>query len=84
LKDTRGSRAGITSEEARYISGDLYKMVLSAATRARELKQGAAKKVITDSGPSVTAMEEIEAGVIPGDYFYKTVFKSEKKQKNDG
>jgi DNA-directed RNA polymerase subunit K/omega len=58
-------------------------MILSAASRARELKKGAAKKVITDSGPMVTALEEIEAGVIPGDYFMKFI-KVRKKVKNDG
>jgi DNA-directed RNA polymerase omega subunit len=51
--------------------GNKFDMVLIAAARARELKRGYARQVNTDNGPIVTALQEIEAGLVGRDYLKK-------------
>ena len=51
--------------------GNKFDMVLIAAARARELKRGYACQVKTDNGPIVTALQEIEAGLVGRDYLKK-------------
>ena len=51
--------------------GNKFDMVLIAAARARELKRGYASHVKTDNGPIVTALQEIEAGLVGRDYLKK-------------
>jgi DNA-directed RNA polymerase omega subunit len=51
--------------------GNKFDMVLIAAARARELKRGYASYVKTDNGPIVTALQEIEAGLVGRDYLKK-------------
>jgi len=51
--------------------GNKFDMVLIAAARARELKRGDARRVNTDNGPIVTALQEIEAGLVGREYLKK-------------
>jgi DNA-directed RNA polymerase subunit omega len=56
--------ARITSEKAAQMAGNRYDLVLMAAQRARELKRGHRAKLQSTNGPQVTAIREIEAGLI--------------------
>jgi len=69
------SRARYTSEEAALMVGSRFDLVLIASARVRELKRGHLPKLITKAGPTVTALQEIEAGLIGRDYL-KRVRKS--------
>jgi DNA-directed RNA polymerase omega subunit len=51
--------------------GNKFDMVLIAAARARELKRGDIRRVKTDNGPIVTALQEIEAGLVGREYLKK-------------
>jgi len=51
--------------------GNRFDMVLVAAQRARELRRGSAKMVNTPNGHVVTALQEIEAGLVGRDYLRK-------------
>jgi len=62
------SRARYTSEEAAQMVGSRFDLVLIASARVRELKRGHLPKLITKAGPTVTALQEIEAGLIGRDY----------------
>jgi DNA-directed RNA polymerase subunit K/omega len=62
MKDQTQSGAGLSNENTRAAVGNMYMIPVLAATRYRELKQGHPKRVITNSGPKVTALEELEAG----------------------
>jgi DNA-directed RNA polymerase subunit omega len=67
----RNNMARVTSQLAAEMIGSKYDLVLIASVRARELKRGAAPKVICDNGPAVTALREIEAGLIGREYLRK-------------
>ena len=62
------SRARYTSEEAVDQVGNRFDLVLIAAARVRELKKGHMPKVTTKAGPIVTALQEIEKGLVGRDY----------------
>ena len=51
--------------------GNKFDMVLIAAARTRELKRGDAKRVNTNNGPIVSALQEIEAGLVGREYLKK-------------
>ena len=51
--------------------GNKFDMVLIAAARARELKRGDAKRVNTNNGPIVSALQEIESGLVGREYLKK-------------
>ena len=53
-----------TSQDAVNKFGNRYAMIIAAAARARELKRGAAPLIKTNSSPILTALKEIEAGLI--------------------
>ena len=72
------SRARYTSEEAVTQVGNRFDLVLIAAQRVRELKNGHRPKLTTKAGSTVTALEEIEAGLIGRDYL-KRIGNSRKK-----
>jgi DNA-directed RNA polymerase subunit omega len=55
--------ARITSQEAAKMIGSQFDLILVAAQRARELRNGSAPKVETKNGPCVTALKEIEQGL---------------------
>lgn len=60
--------AHITSQLAVDAVGNRYDLVLIAALRAKELKMGAEPKISTKSGSTVTALREIEQGLIGREY----------------
>lgn len=63
--------ARLTSEVAAEQIGGRYDLVLVASRRARELNRGWKSLMPTTNGPVVTALREIEAGLIGRDYLYK-------------
>ena len=62
------SRARYTSEEAAHMVGSRFDLVLIAAQRVRELKRGHRSTLNTKAGPTVTALQEIEAGLVGREY----------------
>lgn len=62
------SRARYTSEEAVNQVGNRFDLVLIASQRVRELKKGYRPKLTTKSGVIVTALEEIEKGLVGREY----------------
>jgi DNA-directed RNA polymerase subunit omega len=72
--------ARITSQKAAEAVGNRFDLVLIAAARVRELKRGHAAKVLCDNGPMVTALREIEAGLVGREYLKKVGIRYEKKE----
>ena len=62
------SRVRYTSEEAVNQVGNRFDLILIAAQRVRELKRGHRPKLTTKAGTTVTALQEIEAGLVGRDY----------------
>lgn len=58
----------ISSEKAVEKIGNRYNLILIASMRARELTNGHLPKVKTKHGPILTALTEIEEGLISKDY----------------
>ena len=77
--------ARLTSERAAAAVGNKYDLVLIAARRVRELKRGWLPKVQCKNDLPVTALREIEAGLIGRDYLLKprTLDRREKPPEND-
>jgi DNA-directed RNA polymerase subunit omega len=63
--------ARLTSELAAKQIGGKYDLVLVAARRARELNRGWRPLIKCNNGMAVTALREIEAGLIGRDYLRK-------------
>lgn len=63
--------ARLTSEVAARQVGGKYDLILIAARRARELNRGWKPLLRSTNGPVVTALREIEAGLIGRDYLLK-------------
>lgn len=63
--------ARLTSQLAAKQVGSQYDLVLIAARRARELNRGWAPKVQCDNSLTVTALREVEAGLVGRDYLLK-------------
>ena len=70
------SRARYTSEEAANAVGNRFDLVLIASQRVRELKRGHRSTLTTKAGPTVTALMEIEKGLVGRDYL-KRIRKSQ-------
>ena len=79
--DVRGRTAGLTSEHAVEALGNRYDLVLVASQRARELRRGHAPKIVTKYGAMVTAILEIEEGLVGNDYLHRI---SNTAKKNKG
>lgn len=64
---------GRSAEEAKNMVGNRYDLVLITAIRTRELRRGQRTKltVVPKNGPVVTAMKEIESGLVGRDYLKK-------------
>lgn len=62
---------GISSEAAVAAVGNRYNLVLIASRRARELSRGDAPKLPSRRGNLVTALREVEAGLIGTEYLVK-------------
>ncbi len=75
--------AKVTSEKAVQEIGNRFNLVLAAAQRARELKNGSMQRVSgKDHSPTVTALREIEEGKYTwNDYLSKV--KSKKRRDID-
>ena len=58
----------ISSEKAVQAVGNRYDLVLIAAARVRELKRGHQPKLTTINKEAVTALREIEEGLVGRDY----------------
>ena len=78
--DVRGRTAGLTSEHAVEALGNRYDLVLIASQRARELRRGHAPKIVTKYGAMVTAILEIEEGLVGNDYLHR-IANTNKKNK---
>ncbi|NDA79062.1 MAG: DNA-directed RNA polymerase subunit omega [Actinobacteria bacterium] len=64
--------ARYTSQRAAAQIGNKFDMVLIAAARARELRRGKRSLLIEDTAtPTVTALQEIENGLIGREYLRK-------------
>ena len=72
------SRVRYTSEEAVNQVGNRFDLILIAAQRVRELKKGHRAKLTTKAGAVVTALEEIEAGLVGRDYLKRIDTKRKK------
>ena len=73
--------ARISSEKAVQQVGNRYDLVLIASARARELKRGHKPKLNTKHGSSLTALTEIEEGLIGREYL-KRISDDTRKSKN--
>ena len=77
--------ARITSDAAALAVGNKYDLVLIASRRVRELKRGWLPRVQCNNDLPVTALREIEAGLIGRDYLLKprTLDRKERPPEND-
>jgi len=73
--------ARITSEVASNKIGSKYDMILIAAVRARELSRGYKSTLGEKNRPIVTAIKEIEQGIIGREYLRKVKNASKTKRK---
>jgi DNA-directed RNA polymerase subunit omega len=78
--------ARLTSELAAKAVGNKYDLVLIAARRVRELKRGWHPLVSCKNDLPVTALREIEAGLIGRDYLLKprTLDRKERPPETEG
>lgn len=70
--------ARITSQKAAEAVGNRFDLVLIASIRARELKRNYKSKIVCNNGPMVTALREIEEGLVGRDYLKKVGIRYEK------
>jgi DNA-directed RNA polymerase omega subunit len=61
--------------------GNRYDLVLVAAQRVRELRRGHAPKIVSKYGPMVTAILEIEEGVVGNEYLLRETTEDRHRQK---
>ena len=73
--------ARISSEKAVNQVGNRYDLILIASQRVRELSKGHRPKLSTNNGPTVTALTEIEEGLIGRDYLKRVKPSQQKKDK---
>jgi DNA-directed RNA polymerase subunit omega len=69
----------ISSEKAVNQVGNRYDLVLIASQRVRELRNGHRPKVATKTGPVLTALTEVEEGLVGRDYL-KRIKPSQQKR----
>ncbi len=60
--------AKISSEKAVQMVGNRFDLVLIAAVRQRELMRGHKPKIVSDDGPHLVALQEIEQGLVDREY----------------
>ena len=60
--------ARISSEQAVNQVGNRYDLILIASARIRELRKGHQPKLVTKHGKSLTALKEIEEGLVGREY----------------
>jgi DNA-directed RNA polymerase omega subunit len=71
MKHSNDRTAGLNSQVAVEAVGNRYDLVLIGARRVRELGRGDRPKLNVKHGHAVTAMLEIEAGLVTKDYLYR-------------
>ena len=64
--------ARLTSDKAVEAVGNRYDLVLIASRRTRELTHGYRPMIASKNGPMVTALREIEQGLVSRDYLKKS------------
>ncbi len=74
---------GRTGQKAAEVIGGRYDAVLIAANRIRELNRGDAPKIERRYGVRVTALQEIEAGLVGYELFGKTYKISNRHERRD-
>jgi len=74
------SRARYTSEDAVSMVGNRFDLVLIASQRVRELRNGHRAKLTTKAGPVVTALQEIEKGLVGREYLKRLATKKLPKE----
>jgi len=62
---------GLTSEDAVRAVGNRFDLVLIASRRVRELNSGYTSTLNTGRGTTLTALHEIEKGLVGRDYLLK-------------
>jgi DNA-directed RNA polymerase subunit omega len=67
--------ARISSEKAVEQIGNRYDLILVASQRVRELRNGHRPKLDIKHGPVVTALTEIEEGLVGKDYLKRIRYK---------
>jgi len=77
---TTESRVRYTSQTAVDMIGNRYDLVLIASARVRELQQGHKPKIQTTNSRVVTALLEVEAGLVGREYLKKVRDSSESKK----
>jgi DNA-directed RNA polymerase subunit omega len=71
INKTKFSPQNIDTDKCVANIGNRFELVLVASARVRELRRGHAKQVIGLNSPTITALQEIEAGLIGRDYLRK-------------
>ena len=72
--------ARISSEKAANAVGNRYDLILIASQRVRELKNGHRPKLSTKNGATLTALEEIEEGLVGREYLKRIRDEAESKR----
>lgn len=67
----RSQAHGLTSQDAVAQIGNRFDLVLVAAQRVRELADGAVKMTHSRHGHTLTALKEIEEGLVGREYLLK-------------
>ena len=82
---TNTDTAGLTSEAAVAAIGNRYDLVLVGARRMRELGRGDRPRVnsTVKHSPAVTAMMEIEAGLVTRNYLFKEIDPEPRRRHRD-
>ena len=73
--------AGLTSEAAVRALGNRYDLILVGARRMRELGRGDQPRVLSKHNHAITAMLEIEAGVVDKKYLLKELDPEPRRQR---
>jgi len=71
LSSQERNMTGLTSQRAAEAIGSRYDMVLVACTRVRELRRNHAAKIVANHSSTITALVEIEQGLVGIDYLQK-------------
>jgi DNA-directed RNA polymerase omega subunit len=68
---TQFSPQNIDTDKCVEMVGNRFDLVLIAAARVRELRRGHTKQVSGVNTPTITALQEIEAGLVGREYLKK-------------
>jgi len=71
INKTKFSPQNIDTDQCVANVGNRFDLVLIAAVRVRELRRGHAKQVPGTNSTTITALQEIEAGLVGREYLKK-------------